>query len=473
MATWGPGMMGESVAQVQRFVQFWAKYYKLTIPASFQINGTFDAATTNLLKQIQTRAKIPATGVWDARTIQHSVALGKYFKTSEFGYLPKVNSIAEDRAYVIQQWNYLYGRNPTATELAYRTNQLQSGYQRSSWMAAMERLDATGAVTREFKATMGRDPTPTELAQFSNQIKTGRMTRTSLKAYLSGTAEFLLKTKEEAIAEGAEDQKAALEDLLDEYGLGSLKTWAWEQIKSGVSETRIIQNLRETTEYKARFPALANLGVTGRPAMTEAEYLAYERSTRQIMQRFGMPPGFYDDPEDFNALISADLSIDEIQSRVADGYNRVMQAPIEVRQAFAEMYGADGDAALASLFVDPDRAEAVLSKQTRAAEAKGWGGLFGIDLTADQAEIVAGVDLAPEQLRQGLGEISANEALFRESVSEDEDLQAGVEGVEAVFNTGGNGASELDQRRRTRLAATAGGGGANITQEGIGVGAAD
>jgi hypothetical protein len=65
------------------------------------------------------------------------------------------------------------------------------------------------------------------------------------------------------------------------------------------------------------------------------------------------------------------------------------------------------------------------------------------------------------------------DALFKESVTETEDFRAGKEGVEAVFNTGGQGASELDQRRRSRIAAVKGGGGANITQQGIGVGAAD
>jgi hypothetical protein len=125
------------------------------------------------------------------------------------------------------------------------------------------------------------------------------------------------------------------------------------------------------------------------------------------------------------------------------------------------------------VFIDPDKAEAALMKQTRAAEAKGWGGLFGVDFSQGEAETLAGIELGTDQLREGLGQLSANESLFRESVSEEEDFRAGTEGIEAVFNTGGDGANKLDERRRERIAALSGGGGANITQEGIALGAAD
>jgi hypothetical protein len=471
----GPGMVGENVAQVQRWLASMARIQKITLPAGFLINGNYDTKTVALMKLVQRKLKLVETGTWSPQMHTAADKISKYFggKGGRFGWLPKTRSLSEDRTYVAQQFQALFGRPPTETELTYRANQLQAGYPRAKWTADMERTDAEASVKRIYKQMMGREPTSTELEQWSRQIKAGEQTRASMTDYLKSTHEYLTKKKEDELAEGAEDQKAILDEMLDEFGLGSLKDWAWEQIKSGVSELRIIQNLRETPEYKARFPGMEARGGAGLPQMSESDYLAYERNVREIMRRQGMPPGFYDDPTDFAALIAADLSPDEVQSRVNEGYGRVINAPVEIRQAFAELYGADGDAALAALFVDPEKAEAALLKQTRAAEAKGWGGLFGIDFSAGEAETLAGIDLETDQLRQGLGDLSAMDALFKESVTETEDFRAGKEGVEAVFNTGGQGANELDQRRRSRIAAVKGGGGANITQQGIGVGAAD
>ena len=476
MAVYGPGMMGESVAQVQRWLVAMARLSKIHLPTGFLMNGIYDANTAAAMKIIQKKMKIPATGVFDAKTSGMANNVGKFMgkgNKSWTSWLYKARPLADDRAFVMQQFQMLFGRPPTETELVYRTSQLQGGMTRSAWTAGMEKKDAEASVTRIYKEMLGREPTAAERNQWASQLKNGTSTRASMTDFLKVSHEYLTKKKEDELAEGAEDQKAALEEMLDEYGLGTLKGWAWDQIKSGVSELRIIQNLRETAEYKARFPGMEARGTAGLPQMSESDYLAYERSVREIMRRHGMPPGFYDDPNDFAELIAADLSPDEVQSRVVDGYGRVVNAPIEVRQAFAEMYGADGDAALAALFTDPDKAEAALLKQVRAAEAKGWGGLFGIDFSTGESENLAGIDLETDQLRQGLGDISAMESLFRESVSEEEDFRAGEQGVEAVFDTGGEGANELDLRRRQRIAAVKGGGGANITQQGIGVGAAD
>lgn len=477
MATvYGPGMMGEGVAQVQRWLVGMARIQKITIPSGFLLNGIYDAKTVQLMKLVQGKMKRGATGIFDLGTQKMAGQVGAYFgkgNKSWTSWLYKARTLAEDRTYVMQQFQYLFGRPPTATELAYRTSQLQGGMARATWVAGMEKLDAPATVTRIYQEMLGRAPTPAELNQWSSQIKSGASTRASMSDYLKVSHEYLTKKKEDELAEGAEDQKAALDQMLDEYGLGSLKNWAWDQIKSGVSELRIIQNLRETAEYKARFPGMEARGGAGLPQMSESDYLAYERSVREIMRRQAMPPGFYDDPNDFAALVAADLSPDEVQSRVNEGYGRVMQAPIEVRQAFAEMYGADGDAALAATFIDPDKAEQALLKQARAAEAKGWGGLFGVDFSQGESETLAGINLETGQLRQGLGELSAIDALFDESITETADFRAGTEGIEAVFNTGGEGANELERRRRTRIAAVKGGGGGNITQQGIGVGAAD
>lgn len=473
------GAVGENVAQIQRWIAYMLKQLKIPVPAGFIVNATYDAATTTAMKAIQKKLKLSAnpSGQWGTTTQKWAAAYAKKVSggksTNAFWPVRNLRSITDDRKYITEQWQYLFGRPPTAAELDFRVSQLQSGMTRSHWIGAMEKYDAEASVTRIFKEKLGREPTASELTTWANQLKNQTATRKTMGEYLAGTHEAITKAEEEALSEGAEDQQAILNRLLEDYGLGDLKEWAWEQIKTGASDERILQNLRDTESYKERFAGMAARTAQGKVAISESEYLDYERQAAQMMKRYGLPPGFYDDPADYAALIGSDISLDELNSRIVEGYTRVTNAPIEVRQAFAEMYGMDGDAALTAAFIDPDRAEQALLKQARSAEAKGWGGLFGIDFSNPEAETLGGIEMSTDQLRQGLADLSTLNPLFTESVSEDEDMRAGEQGIEAVFNTGGTGANELDERRRERLAAVSGGGGANITQQGLGVGAAD
>lgn len=474
---WVQGTEGETVAKIQQWIYYWAKKFKVTLPAGFLINGSFDASTVAALKLIQQKLKLPATGTWGPQMIKKSRELALYISggksSNAFGYLGDRQTIAADRQYVYQWYEEQLGRPPTSTELANNVYLLQAGMARKSWVSNIEKKSAEVLVNKVFEEIYHRPPTPAEMTKWKGQIEAGQHSQLSMREYLAQTEEALNYVAPEEVLPGDEDALAVLTNTLTEFGLEGLADWAWEQIKAGHSEERIIQELRETDVYKARFAGMEQRRAAGLTAITERQYLDLELSYRDIMRRNGLPPGFWDDPSDYVALIAADVSPEELNGRVVEGYNRVMDAPIEVRQAFAEMYGTDGDAALAALFMDPDIAQKALEKQARAAETKGWGGLFQVDFDQLRAEEIADLDMSDEQLRQGLAQIAEGESLFTESVTETKDLTAAGEGADAVFQLGGTGAKELEERRRTRIATLSGGGGANMTQEGLGVGAAD
>lgn len=276
------------------------------------------------------------------------------------------------------------------------------------------------------------------------------------------------------------DASAYLRDLLARYGLESLTDWMLDLIRQGgeqVDENVLIQQLRERPEYKTRFAAIEQRRQAGLPAISEADVLNYENTARQMFRAVGLPPGFYDQPEDFVDLLVKDVSPAELQGRIEDGWVRVAQQDPNVRAAFAEWFGPQSDAALAAVFLDPDKALPVLQKQVAAAEIGGLGRNFGFgDFTVDQALGVAAGNpgLSTSGVNQALGRLAAVRPVFSETASRRErgdDLVAGREGLAYAFDTGD--AERVRTRIRQRLAEFGGGSRAASGQRGlVGLGSA-
>src|SRR5262245_5462889 len=86
--------------------------------------------------------------------------------------------------------------------------------------------------------------------------------------------------------------KQLITNFLTNYGLGSLYTWAWNKYLAGESVAQIMLELRDTKEYKQRFPAMATLAKDGR-AITEQDYINYEQGVRSLLQQYGIAPEMY------------------------------------------------------------------------------------------------------------------------------------------------------------------------------------
>src|SRR5690606_25123415 len=193
--------------------------------------------------------------------------------------------------------------------------------------------------------------------------------------------------------------------------------------------------------------------------------LAYETQARQLMRAAGLPPGFWDEPSDFRRLIANDVSIAELAERINEGYLRVARADQTVRDAFASMFGPSGDAALAALFLDPERALPALQRQAGAAEFGGAGLRFGFTVDRDLALRASDLGLQ-SRASEGFATLHAIRGLFNETVTEREDLRAEREGVEAVFGISGESQEAVRRRQSTRLAAFAGDSGINVGRRG-------
>jgi hypothetical protein len=130
-------------------------------------------------------------------------------------------------------------------------------------------------------------------------------------------------------AERQRDAATILTRTVHQYGLGSLAGQITGFIQQGYSADAISILLQNTPEYKQRFAANDARLKKGLPALSPAEYIATERSYRQVMSAAGLPLGFYDQTSDFQKFLENDMSPTELKSRVDTAAQAVNQAPSE------------------------------------------------------------------------------------------------------------------------------------------------
>lgn len=196
------------------------------------------------------------------------------------------------------------------------------------------------------------------------------------------------------------DAATILTDLFTQYGLGSLAPRIVKYIQQGYSADAISIMLQQTPEYKQRFAANDARLKKGLPALSPAEYIATERSYRQVMTAAGLPLGFYDQTSDFQKFLENDMSPTELKGRVDTAAQAVRQAPRETLDYFKQWYN-EGD--LIAYALDPNRAEPLVEQRIKAAEAAGVGKTQGINLDQNTAELIGSQDKSFDQIRQGVG----------------------------------------------------------------------
>lgn len=368
-------------------------------------------------------------------------------------------SAADDRRWIIEQWRYLFNNLPSAEMLEEQVASLQSGkVSRTQWMASFERLGAGNTVRRFYREILGReaDLSDPRVNAWVRALENGTLTRAQLRERLAGSTEALLRQPQETPDLTQEDSLVYLKTVLDGYGLGALGDWAWDQIKQGFSPDRIIQNLRETDAYKQRFKGLEQRRLAGLPAISEAEYIAYESDVRQMMRAAGMPADFYDNPDDFANFIGKDVSVAEMQARISEGYLAASQAPAEVREQLRTLYGVD-EGQLAAFFLDPDRALPIIQRQFTAAQVSGAASRTGYGgLNAAEAENLAVLGITEREAEQGFGVLVESRELFGTLPGMAEQEITRETQQAAVFGGDANARSAIERRAAERRSAASG-----------------
>lgn len=204
---------------------------------------------------------------------------------------------------------------------------------------------------------------------------------------------------------------AQLNSILANYGLTSLSSFIQQKVKAGESIEQIELEMRQTPEYQARFPAMAQLSSQGR-AISEQQYIDLENQYQGILRAAGLPPGFYDTPQDFANLITNQVSPSELSSRVQQYSTVAFNSPPEVKQQLEQLYGiSPGE--LTAYFIDPNQALPLIQQRVASAQVAGQAQISGYgQLTQQQATLLGQAGVTGSQAQQGFQQLGMEKQLF-------------------------------------------------------------
>lgn len=237
----------------------------------------------------------------------------------------------------------------------------------------------------------------------------GSTSPTSTPAAPTKTAEDLYweqrAAAEAAARTAAQDATAAqVQNLFESFGLGSMYGKILEYARRGYGADTILLHLRQTPEYKTRFPAMEALNKQGR-AMTEAQYVDYEKQAAGIEQRYGFPKGMI--MGSVTELLVGNVSAAELNDRAQIAVADSLQAPDDLKKTLSDYYGLDPETALRAYYLDPNKALPLLEKQSAAARIGTWAnrqGVSGVDRAL--AEDLQGIGVTEAEAEQGFGRVA-------------------------------------------------------------------
>lgn len=265
--------------------------------------------------------------------------------------------------------------------------------------------------------------------------------------------------------------KAVLQQTLGFYGLSSLADWAWQQWLNGIPEEQIYLDLRQTPEFKQRFPAMEKLAQSGH-AIDPTQYVNYEQSVMSIFKAAGLPPGFYDSPDDFQGFLENNLALPEIQSRVDIAKAAVYNSDPATLQALQDFYGAqagiDHIGAATAFFLDETKALPAIEKQFLAAQEAGAAARAGYgQLGITDAERLARLGIDPNKAQEQFGTLAQMEPLFNQLPGESGSAPTKEQGLAATFENNAGAKTAIENQRSKRKAVFQEGGKYSQTDSGM------
>lgn len=265
--------------------------------------------------------------------------------------------------------------------------------------------------------------------------------------------EALQAAERAAVSQRRENAFGIVASFLQRAGLAGLETNIRGLLAQGVEDSdAILFNLRETPQFKTRFVANTARAAKGLPELDPATYIGLEQQYATVMRANRLPAGFYDQQDDFKALIEGDVSPAEFQQRIQEGFVKVRDADPQVINTLRQFYPEVGndENALAAYFIDPQRGAQALERQVQAARigarAREQGGMGIGALTAEE---LVSRGYTPEQAQGVFERVGQLAGLYQEMGGEEALTEQ--EKVGAAFGYNIQAQQELERRRAQRV----------------------
>lgn len=268
------------------------------------------------------------------------------------------------------------------------------------------------------------------------------------------------------------DGLAYIQETLRDYGFSEaeaaeLTQWARGQLVEGASPTIVRQRLWEQPTFKRRFKVIFDRRDRGMPPISPAEVIAFERGARQLMRGAGLPPGFYDSPDDYYNFMLNDVSLSELAGRVEMAKTIMYSVDQTTRAEMKRLYGFNEGQEVAYI-LDGTRALPIIQNQFNAAILAGAAAGTGFGrLSRTEAEQFSLSGLTSEQAKQGFGNLVQSKELFLALPGQAENAIGRADQLGATFTGDALAQERIRRRAEARVAAFQGGGSFAASQEGF------
>ena len=196
------------------------------------------------------------------------------------------------------------------------------------------------------------------------------------------------------------------------YGLASLVEPLRGLVQNGISGDEFTLRLRETEPYKKRFSANAERIAKGLTALSESEYLDKEDKYQAVMRNYELPASYYAKDSlgtqaGFQKLLANDVSAVELEERLIQAKDRVINANPEVSAALKAYYPEITNGEILAYVLDPQNALKDIQRKVTAAEIGGAARSQGLTTGVSRAEELAGMGVTKAAATEGYSTIGA------------------------------------------------------------------
>jgi len=249
--------------------------------------------------------------------------------------------------------------------------------------------------------------------------------------------------------------------------ISGLAGWVQGQLQAGVPVESVLLLIYDQPKFQSRFPGMKAAIDAGYGAPSPDDYIMYEDSLRELVDKWlpGETVGNVDTL--VTKLMGGNISIQQVRDRLQIAYDEILNAPVDVKSWFMSEYGEAGDGMLASVLLDPNKDFTDLEQVAKEAYTQAAADqILGERITKGVAKNIANLGITQEAQYRQFRDLSRQELLYAEKITEDTDLRIETEGVASAFGVDTGAMNTVEQRIEERGAAFGGGGGAVVGQRG-------
>ena len=263
---------------------------------------------------------------------------------------------------------------------------------------------------------------------------------------------------------------------LNNFGTDFINTLIDNVVINGIVDTQeLLDEVRSSPAYQARFGGLTQRQTKGLAPMSEAEYIEYETTIFGLLNSYGVSDVFASGgigSEDFMNkvadLVGGDVSATEFAARLDRGYASVVDNIDQVATQFRSFYGVEiQESDLLAYFLDPSVCIQLIEDQVATAQIGASAQKFGLNITKTQAERLEDFGVTEKLAREGFTEAAREKEsltklanIHRINPLSDEEL------TDYIFHEDSNIAAQRKQIFDTALSEFQAGGASRLTREG-------